>query len=89
MTIDLDVDSWIDCDGVVSTVWMGETDDPTVQVRTLWYDLVDKEIESYTVHGKIAEVHMGEAKEFIRSLQEVAQYAQKRLEELSDEVKSD
>ena len=48
-TFEIDVYNGLDCDGIYSAVYLGETDDDPIEVRTSWDEIIAAEIEMHTV----------------------------------------
>ena len=87
--IEIDASPWMDANGVLTSVWLGEACEPCYEHTTPYEELIDKELEAYTVHGKLTEEfgndNIGNAEKFVVALEEAAKYTRERFEELKDE----
>ncbi len=80
--LEVDADGWLTDEGVEITVYLGNGDDPQVEVTHSYESLIDKHLETYLFYGKIAELHKDEATRFIAKMKEMYEYAEKRAREL-------
>ena len=80
ITIDFDVSPWLDEEGLTVCIFAGEAD-TSIDVPFTLEELIDKEIESHTVAGKLIEPCILDA--FVKSLRKAFKYAEKRVKELS------
>jgi hypothetical protein len=80
MTIDIEVSPWLTEEGLHINLYAGDSDTETELNFTL-QDLVDKEIIAHTVNGKLQDPKILDG--LIKYLEDVAEYAKKRVEELS------
>ena len=84
--IEIDASPWMDAGGVDTTVYIGDTDEPAYSEVTSFEDLVDKELQAHTVHGKLTNEYghdnITPAEEFVVALEQTALYARKRFEDL-------
>ena len=83
--IEIDASPWIDEKGVLTSIWLGDACEPSYEQLFTYDELVDKELESHTVHGRLIGDNIDAAELFVKKLEEVAKYARKRFEELKDE----
>jgi len=82
MIIEVQADGWMTNEGVEITVYIGDTDDPQMEVTHSYESLIDQHLEAYLFDGKIAELHKDEATRFIAKMKEMHEYAEKRAREL-------
>lgn len=80
ITIDVDISPWLDEEGLTVSIFAGESD-TEIDVPFTLEELIDKEIESHTVAGKLIEPDT--LKGFVKSLRKAFKYAEKRVKELS------
>jgi hypothetical protein len=87
--IEIDAGSWLDATGVETTVYLGDTCEPCYTNKESFEELIDKELEAHTVHGKLTNEYghdnIGSAEESVIALEQAAVYARKRFEELKSE----
>lgn len=87
--IEIDAGSWLDATGVETTVYLGDTCEPCYVNKESFEELIDKELEAHTVHGKLTNEYghdnIGSAEESVIALEQAAVYARKRFEELKSE----
>lgn len=75
---------WLRADGILSSVYIGSQCEPAHEELFSYKELVDLELESYTISGKIPERCLDEVEEFVRTLEELGDYARKQMEKLSN-----
>ena len=80
MTIEIQVSPWLNEDGLSVNLYAGDSDIETELKFTL-EELVDKEINAYTIDGKLREPWLLDG--VIQSLEKATQHAKKRVKELS------
>jgi hypothetical protein len=80
MTFDIQVSPWLNEDGLVVNLYAGDSDIETELNFTL-EELVDNEINAYTIDGKLREPWLLD--DVIKCLENVTQHAKKRVKELS------
>ena len=80
--LEVEADGWLTDEGVEITVYIGNTDDPQVEVTHPYEKMVDQHLEAYLSDGKIAELHKDEAARFLAKMKEMYEYAEKRTREL-------
>ena len=83
--IELDASPWMDETGVMTSVWIGEACEPCFESTTSYEELVEKQLEAYTIHGRLTGDLADEAEIFVKKMEEVAKLARSRFEELKDE----
>lgn len=83
MTIDIEVSPWLNEEGLHINLYAGDSDTETELNFTL-QDLVDHEINAHTVNGKLRDPKILDG--LIKYLDDVAEYAKKRVEEHSQTV---
>lgn len=86
--IEIDANAWMDAEGVLTSVWLGETCEPCYEERVSFEELVDKELESHTVHGRLTNEYghdnIGSAEKFVIALEEAAVRARALFEDLKN-----
>ena len=86
--IEIDASPWMDAEGVLTSVWLGDACEPCFEHRETYEQLIDKELESHTVGGKLTNEYghdnIGEAEKFVKALIQASMYARKRFDELQD-----
>lgn len=86
--IEIDASPWMDADGVLTSVWIGDACEPCYEKHVSYEELIDKELEAYTVHGKLTREfgndNIGDAEKFVVAFEEAAKYARERFEDLKD-----
>ena len=80
LTFEIEVSPWLNEDGLVMNLYAGDSDIETELNFTL-EELVDNEINAYTIDGKLQEPWLLEG--LIKYLEDVTDYAKKRIKELS------
>jgi hypothetical protein len=80
MTIDIEVSPWLTEEGLHINLYAGNSDTETELNFTL-QELVDKEIDAHTFNGKLRNPKI--LKGLIKYLDDVADYAKKRVKEYS------
>lgn len=87
--IEIDVSPWMDAEGVLTSVWLGDAGEPCYEERKTYEELITQELESHTVREILTNKHghdnIGSAEKFVVALEEAAVFARKRFEELQDE----
>ena len=86
--IEIDAGTWLDATGVETTVYLGDACDPCYKNKESYEELIDKELETHTVRGKLTNQYghdnIGKAEKFVDALIDAATYARERFEELLD-----
>ena len=80
ITIEFDVSPWLDEEGLTVCLFAGASDE-ALGVNFSLEELIDRELESHTVQGKLLDTDA--AKGFVKSLRKAFKYAEKRVKELS------
>ena len=80
ITVEFDVSPWLDEDGFTVCLFAGASDE-ALGINFSLEELIDREIEAYTVAGKI--IDHRELQGFVKSLRKAFKYAEKRVKELS------
>ena len=75
----------IDPEGIQTVVFIGDTDIPQVEVIEPWEDIIDLNIQYYTVRGKFAELHRNDINMLIYSLQNALELLNKKVDEIGYE----
>jgi len=77
MKIEIDSSAWFTEKGVEVTTFIGNCDEPVVEITELYKDLIDKELDAHRFpDGTIDE----RAEDFVLALESAAAYARKELE---------
>ena len=79
--IEVQTDTWMLCEGIETSVFIGETDEP-IEIAESYESLIDQHLNSYIFGRKIAALHYDETAAFIAKMKEVAEYAERRAKEL-------
>ena len=86
--IEIDASPWMDAEGVLTSVWIGDACEPCYEKRVSYEELVDKELEAHTVFGKLTNEYgndnIGSAEKFVIALEEAAVRARTLFEELKN-----
>ena len=82
--LDIDAGAWLDKEGCVTTVFIGDACEPVVEISTTWEELVDQEYEAHKI-GDTNRLHP-DAKEFLDAITKAAEYARMRYAELGGEA---
>ena len=80
ITVDFDVSPWLDEDGFTVCLFAGASDE-ALGINFSLEELIDRQIEAYTVAGKI--IDPSALQGFVKSLRKAFKYAEKRVKELS------
>ena len=81
MTFEIQVSPWLNEEGLYINLYAGDSD---TELNFTLQDLVDKEISYHTLHGKLQDPKILDG--LIKYLEDVADYAKKRVKELSQTV---
>tara|TARA_Y100000385_G_C13101868_1_gene645048 strand:+ start:2187 stop:2474 length:288 start_codon:yes stop_codon:yes gene_type:complete len=83
--VTIDADSWLTASGVQTTVFFGIASDAFIEVEESYETLIDKELDSHTlVGGIIAPRSLVDAQRFVEALEDAAEYADHKLNEMID-----
>lgn len=86
--IEVDVSPWMDAEGVLTTVWLGEVGEPCYEERVTYKELITQELTSHTVRDRLTNEYghdnIGAAEKFVIALEEAAVYARTLFEELQE-----
>lgn len=80
ITVEFDVSPWLDEEGLTVCLFAGESDE-ALGVNFSLEELIDIELESHTVAGKLIDPR--EVHGFVKSLRKAFKYAEKRVKGLS------
>jgi hypothetical protein len=80
LTFEIEVSPWLNEDGLVVNLYAGDSDIETELNFTL-EELVDNEINAYTVDGKLREPELLDG--LIKYLEDVTEYAKRQVKEHS------
>lgn len=84
--IDIDLSAWLDNRGVTTTVYVGDTSEPTYYVTESYKELVDSNLHAHKIsNGKIPRHHWDDLEDWVQSLIELGAYALERFDELKDD----
>lgn len=83
--IEIDASPWMDANGVTTSVFLGDAGEPSYENIFTFKELIDRELDAHTIHGKLTGDNVGYAEELVIALEEAAKYARTRFEELKDE----
>ena len=86
LTFEIEVSPWLNEDGLVVNLYARDSDIETELNFTL-EELVDNEIDAYTIDGKLREPWLLDG--VIQSLEKATQHAKKRVKELSHETEGE
>ena len=80
LTFEIEVSPWLNEDGLVMNLYAGDSDIETELNFTL-EELVDNEINAYTIDGKLHEPELLDG--LIKYLEDVTEYAKRQVKEHS------
>jgi hypothetical protein len=80
LTFEIEVSPWLNEDGLVMNLYAGDSDIETELNFTL-EELVDNEINAYTIDGKLREPELLDG--LIKYLEDVTEYAKRQVKEHS------
>ena len=80
ITVEFDISPWLDEEGL-TVYWVAGESYEASGVHFNLEELIDREIEAYTVAGKIIDPR--ELQGFVKSLRKAFKYAEKRVKDLS------
>ena len=80
LTFEIEVSPWLNEDGLVMNLYAGDSDIETELNFTL-EELVDNEINAYTIDGKLQEPWLLDG--LIKYLEDVTEYAKRQVKEHS------
>jgi hypothetical protein len=87
--IEIDASAWLDATGVETVVYLGDACEPCYINKESYVELIDKELETRTFNGKLRRDsrfdNIAKAEAFVEILEEAAEYARNRFEELKSE----
>ena len=81
----VDASSDIDPEGIRTYVYIGETDIAQVDIVESWEDIIERNVQYYTINGKIAESHRNDVNMLIYSLQNALELLNKKVDEVGYE----
>lgn len=74
VTLNIDVSVDLDANGVCSFVYIGDDVDSQIQIIETWEDIINRNIEYYTVAGHIKKHHKKEIKALRKGLKKALKY---------------
>ena len=80
ITVEFNISPWLDEEGL-TVYWVAGESYEALGVHFSLEELIDKEIESYTIAGKIIDPR--EVQGFVKALRKAFKYAEKRVKDLS------
>ena len=80
-SIEIDASPWMSSSGIEVVVYLGDGCEPVYKSSSTYKKLIDEEIESHTICGKLTDENTQRAEDFVVALEEAAVYARKRFEE--------
>lgn len=83
--IEIDASPWMGCEGVESSVFLGDSGDPVFSKVYTYEELIFKELNSLAVHKKIRGPAVDDAQDFVDALHKAASYADKLFKELKED----
>jgi hypothetical protein len=86
--IEIDASPWLDSEGNIETgVYMGDACEPVYSEKVSLIDLIDKELNAYTIpySEKIVPIHFEDVEELLKNLKSAYKYAKKRAKEMGYE----
>ena len=85
--ITLRVDSTADIapEGIQTVVFIGDIDNPQVDIVETWEDIIERNVQYYTIKGKITERHRNDVNMLIFSLQNALDLLNKKVDEIGYE----
>ena len=86
--IEIDASPWMDADGVLTSVWIGDACEPCYENKQTYEELITKELEAHTVHGRLTNKYghdnIREAEKFVVALETAAERARALFENLKN-----
>lgn len=86
LTVSIDLSAWMDDEGVHTTVYIGETNEPVATVTESYKELIDAMLYSCTCRDVIMPQHYEDIEAFIATLADAAAYAREKFGEMSDDI---
>lgn len=87
--LEVDMNLWMDADGIEASLYIGDCDVPNVVSRNSFYELIDKEIESHLVAGKLTSHNYLAVRDFVECLRDALAYAEAELHERAEHKEFD
>jgi hypothetical protein len=82
VSLEIEAGSWLTETGIETTVYIGDVDMPQVVKTESFEPLIDKALESYGFGDTLASIHKEEVEQFIATLKNAYEYAERRVQEL-------
>ena len=81
--VEIDASPWLDSEGNIETdVFIGDSCEPVYSNKTSLIDLIDRELESFTVYNKIVNHHFKDVESLLNNLKNAYNHAMTRAKEL-------
>jgi hypothetical protein len=81
--IEIDVSPWLDSEGNIETdLFIGDSCESVCSKKTSLIDLIDRELESFTIYNKIDERHYKDVESLVNNLKKAYNHATTRAKEL-------
>jgi hypothetical protein len=82
VSLEIEASSWLTATGIETTVYIGDVDMPQVVKTESFEPLIDKALESYGFGDTMASIHKEEVEQFIATLKNAYEYAERRVQEI-------
>lgn len=73
--VEIDASPWMHSEGITVSLFLGDASESCYEEEFTYEDLIQKELETHSVCGKIFLNYAEEAEEFILKLEDAAKYA--------------
>ena len=82
VSVEVEASSWLDVNGIETTVYIGDVDMPQVVKVESLESLIAKTLLSYEVEFKIASEHKEDVEQLLATLKNAYEYAERRVQGL-------
>jgi hypothetical protein len=82
VSLEIEAGSWLTETGIETTVYIGDVDMPQVVKTESFEPLIDKALESDGFGDTMASIHKEEVEQFIATLKNAYEYAERRVQEI-------
>lgn len=82
VSVEIEASSWLDVNGIETTVYIGDVDMPQVVKVESLESLIAKTLLSYEVEFRIASEHKEDVERLLTTLKNAHEYAEKKVREM-------
>ena len=82
VSLEVEAGAWITETGIETTVYIGNVDMPQLAKTESFESLIDRSLSGYGWGDKMANIHKEEVEQFIATLKNAYEYAERRVQEI-------